>query len=88
MTKAKTKSRSPLVVAQEKNDKRFETLEQKLEKVDKELWKHRQLLKKRVTVECPVCLETFLVWPLESQSYYTSNGLNYHVKCYDKRNDQ
>lgn len=59
-------------------------LEKTIEKWDKEFWKHRQLLKKRVSVKCPVCNGTLLLWPLESESYYTSDGVHYHVKCYDQ----
>lgn len=54
------------------------------EKIEHELWKHQQLLKKRVSVVCPVCTKLLKLWPLEEEAYYTKDGKHYHVKCYEK----
>lgn len=52
------------------------------EKMDRELWKHRQLLQKRTRTKCPTCGKSLNLWPLEEEAYYTKDGNAYHVKCY------
>lgn len=54
-------------------------------KLESEMWKHRQVLKDKVTKECPVCHKGLTVWPLESEAYYQLDGNVYHTACYDKR---
>jgi hypothetical protein len=51
--------------------------------LETEMWKHRNLLKKRATTNCPQCHKQLLLWPLETEAYYTRDGEAYHVACYD-----
>lgn len=56
-----------------------------VDKLEREIWKHRQILEKEVTSICPVCSKSLIVWPLGSRAYYQRDGEVYHVDCYDKR---
>lgn len=54
------------------------------ERFEKEHWKFKQCLKDRVKVDCPVCKKILILWPMETEAYYTRDGKAYHVECYDK----
>jgi hypothetical protein len=55
------------------------------DKLETEMWKHRTVLKKKITEICPVCTKGLTVWPLESEAYYQRDGKVYHTNCYENR---